>query len=104
MWLILSFLYRFNSSNPELGIYVRNRKKLERSEVRETFPSWGGKGRYSFHDLVTYAPDIENICDEIVEFQRTGRFHLKYMKKDELGCKKVVRVKIPASKTFKGIK
>ena len=28
---------------------------------------------------------IENICNEIIEFQRTGRYDLMYMKTKELG-------------------
>jgi len=30
---------------------------------------------------------LENTCTEIMEFQRTGRYDLMYMKKKELGCK-----------------
>jgi hypothetical protein len=30
---------------------------------------------------------LESICDEIIEFQRTGRYHLMYMKTKELGWK-----------------
>ena len=29
---------------------------------------------------------LENICNEIIEFQRTGRYDLMYMKTKELGC------------------
>ena len=28
---------------------------------------------------------LENICNEIIEFQRTGRYYLMYMKTKELG-------------------
>jgi len=28
---------------------------------------------------------LENICNEIVEFQRTGHYDLMYMKRKELG-------------------
>jgi hypothetical protein len=30
---------------------------------------------------------LENICNEIMEFQRTGGYDLMYMKTKELGCK-----------------
>jgi hypothetical protein len=30
---------------------------------------------------------LENICNEIMEFQRTGRYYLMYMKTKELGWK-----------------
>ena len=30
---------------------------------------------------------LENICNEIIEFQRTGRYDLMYMKTKELGWK-----------------
>jgi len=30
---------------------------------------------------------LENICNEIMEFQRTGRYDLMYMKTKELGWK-----------------
>jgi hypothetical protein len=30
---------------------------------------------------------LESICDEIIEFQRTGRYNLMYMKTKELGWK-----------------
>jgi hypothetical protein len=30
---------------------------------------------------------LENVCNEIMEFQRTGRYDLMYMKTKELGCK-----------------
>jgi hypothetical protein len=30
---------------------------------------------------------LESICDEIIEFQRTGHYYLMYMKRKELGRK-----------------
>ena len=34
---------------------------------------------------------LENICNEIMEFQRTGRYDLMYKKTKELGWKKTTR-------------
>jgi hypothetical protein len=31
--------------------------------------------------------NLDSICDEIIEFQRTGRYDLMYMKTNELGWK-----------------
>jgi hypothetical protein len=30
---------------------------------------------------------LKSICDEIIEYQRTGRYDLMYMKTKEQGCK-----------------
>ena len=35
---------------------------------------------------------LENICNDIVEFQRTGRYDLMYMKTKELGWKKTQEI------------
>ena len=35
---------------------------------------------------------LENICNEITEFQRTGRYGLMYMKTKELGWKETQRI------------
>ena len=35
---------------------------------------------------------LENICNEIVELQRTGRNDLMYMKTKELGCQETQRI------------
>ena len=32
---------------------------------------------------------LENICNEIIEFQRTGRYDLTYMKTKELGWNQI---------------
>jgi len=46
---------------------------------------------------------LEKICNEIMEFQRTGSYDLMYMKTKELGWKETQRSKIMAMKTPKGI-
>jgi hypothetical protein len=46
---------------------------------------------------------LDSICDEIIEFQRTKRFNLMYMKTKELGWKENHRIQILASKTLMGI-
>jgi hypothetical protein len=46
---------------------------------------------------------LESICDEIIEFQRTRRYDLMYMKTKELGWKETMGFKTLASKTLKGI-
>ena len=35
---------------------------------------------------------FENICNEIIEFQRTGRYDLMYMKTKELGWNETQRI------------
>jgi hypothetical protein len=35
--------------------------------------------------IITYFEYLENMCNEIMEFQRTGRYDLMYMKTKELG-------------------
>ena len=35
---------------------------------------------------------LEKICNEIIEFQTTGRFDLMYMKTKELGWKEIQRI------------
>jgi len=35
---------------------------------------------------------LESICNEIIEFQRTGRYDLMYMKKKELGWNETQRI------------
>jgi hypothetical protein len=37
---------------------------------------------------------LENICKEIMEYKRRGRYDLMYMKTDELGWKKTKEFKI----------
>ena len=46
---------------------------------------------------------LENICNKIMEFQRTGRYDLMYMKTKELGWKETQGIQTLASKTPKGI-
>jgi hypothetical protein len=46
---------------------------------------------------------LENMCNEIMEFQRTRRYDSMYMKTKELGWKETKESKILASKTPKGI-
>jgi hypothetical protein len=46
---------------------------------------------------------LENICNEIMDFQRRGLYDLMYMKTKELGWKETQGSKILASKTPKGI-
>ena len=45
----------------------------------------------------------ENTCREIMEFHRTGRYDLMYMKTKELVGRRPKRFKILASKTPRGI-
>ena len=47
---------------------------------------------------------LENICNEIMEFQRTGRYDLMQMKIKEQAGRRPKGLKILASKTSKGIK
>jgi len=46
---------------------------------------------------------LENICNESIEFQRTGRYDLMYMKTKELGWNETKGFKVLASKTPRGI-
>jgi len=46
---------------------------------------------------------LENMCNEIMEFQRTGRYDLVYMKTKELGWKETQGIQILVSKTLKEV-
>ena len=46
---------------------------------------------------------LENICNEIIEFQRTRRYDLMYMKTKELGWNETQGIQSIASKTPRGI-
>jgi hypothetical protein len=47
--------------------------------------------------------NLENICNENIEFQRTGRYDLMYMKTKELGWKDTQGFQSIGMKTPKGI-
>jgi hypothetical protein len=46
---------------------------------------------------------LESICDEIIEFQRTGRYDLMYMKTNELGWKQNHGIQIIGIEDSQGI-
>jgi type I site-specific restriction endonuclease len=46
---------------------------------------------------------LENICNEIMEFQRTGEYDMMYMKTKELGWKETQGIQSIGTKTPKGI-
>jgi hypothetical protein len=46
---------------------------------------------------------LENICNEIMEFQRTGHYDLLYMETKELGWKETQGIQNIGIKTPKGI-
>jgi hypothetical protein len=46
---------------------------------------------------------LENICREIMEFQRRGRYDFMYIKTKKLDWKETQGIQIMASKTPKGI-
>jgi hypothetical protein len=45
---------------------------------------------------------LENMCNEIMEFQRTGRYDLMYMKTKELGWKETQGIQNIAIEGFQG--
>ena len=84
-------------------------KMDERRKWKNVNTEEGGKNYRRLRNELKRATDnakneyLENICNEIMEFQRTERYNLMYMKTKELGWKETQGIQKLASKTPKEI-